>query len=130
MHKSRSSSLRRTAAVSVALLSDPDAEKNARTPLWHAPTLGSRIRITVGTAEQAWQLVDEFDDVATEFRGPTVEQVVRRPFREAACSRQVRSTYRCAFTALNMRNGCGIHDRSHPAFLDDHRNRVFKGAKP
>ncbi|HJW40117.1 MAG TPA: HNH endonuclease [Rhizomicrobium sp.] len=49
----------------------------------------------------------EEDDA--DFRRPIIEQVVRRPFREAAFARQVKAAYsgRCAFTRLEMRNGGG-----------------------
>jgi putative restriction endonuclease len=146
-----------------------------------------------------------FSDEALEFKRPIVEQVVRKPFRDAAFMRQVKSAYsnKCAFTGLSMRNGGGrtevdaahikpvgdghngpdsvrnglalsktVHwmfdrgllsidsdfkilsakslvpepiqrllrpeghiilpdndlDRPHPAFLDYHRNNIFKGA--
>ncbi|MGQ0742721.1 MAG: HNH endonuclease [Alphaproteobacteria bacterium] len=44
-----------------------------------------------------------------EFVRPIIEQVVRKPFREAAFARQVKRAYdsRCAFTGLDMRNGGG-----------------------
>lgn len=147
-----------------------------------------------------------FAEEATDFRRPIVEQLIRRPFREAAFSRQVKTAYRnrCAFTGLDMRNGGGraevdaahikpvgdghngpdsirnglaltktvhwmfdrgllsvdsdykllvakplvpepilrlldpsghvilpekVQDRPHPAFLDYHRNNIFKGSK-
>jgi putative restriction endonuclease len=146
-----------------------------------------------------------FSDEAIEFKRPIIEQLVRKPFRDAAFMRQVKSAYsnKCAFTGLSMRNGGGrtevdaahikpvgdghngpdsvrnglalsktVHwmfdrgllsidgdfkilsakslvpepiqrllrpegyiilpektlDRPHPAFLDYHRNNIFKGA--
>lgn len=50
-----------------------------------------------------------FAEEAIEFQRPIVEQLIRRPFREAAFSRQVKAAYgnRCAFTGLDMRNGGG-----------------------
>jgi putative restriction endonuclease len=44
-----------------------------------------------------------------EFRRPIIEQVVKRPFRDAAFARQVKAAYasKCAFTGLDMRNGGG-----------------------
>jgi putative restriction endonuclease len=49
------------------------------------------------------------NDPDREFRRPIVEQIVRRPFRDAAFARQVKGAYsgRCAFTGLEMRNGGG-----------------------
>lgn len=51
----------------------------------------------------------QFAEETTEFLRPIVEQVVRRPFREAAFTRQIKTAYQntCAFTGLNMRNGGG-----------------------
>lgn len=51
----------------------------------------------------------ELDDEPREFRRPIIEQVVRKPFREAAFARQVKAAYQnqCAFTGLDMRNGGG-----------------------
>ena len=51
----------------------------------------------------------EIEDPPGTFQRPIVEQIVRRPFREAAFARQVKSAYsnRCAFTGLGMRNGGG-----------------------
>lgn len=148
----------------------------------------------------------QFEEEQSSFERPIVEQLVRRPFRDAAFSRQVKAAYgdRCAFTGLIMRNGGGrsevdaahikpvgdghngtdsirnglalsktvhwmfdrglvsidsdykiltagssvpdqmktlflksgevlipddLHSRPHPAFLDYHRNNIFKGAK-
>lgn len=53
--------------------------------------------------------VDGFGEGATDFKRPIIEQVVHRPFREAAFTRQVKSAYshRCAFTGIEMRNGGG-----------------------
>ena len=53
--------------------------------------------------------INGFQDEPAEFQRPIVEQVVRRPFREAAFTRQVKSAYanKCAFTGLEMRNGGG-----------------------
>jgi putative restriction endonuclease len=50
-----------------------------------------------------------FGDEPAEFLRPLIEQLVTRPFREAAFSRRVKSAYEatCAFTGLNMRNGGG-----------------------
>ena len=57
----------------------------------------------------ATQTTPGFGEQTTEFQRPIIEQLVRRPFREAAFSRQVKSAYenRCAFTGLDMRNGGG-----------------------
>jgi putative restriction endonuclease len=61
----------------------------------------------VGQTSRAEQGV--FADEAAEFRRPIVEQLVRKPFRDAAFVRQVKTAYgsKCAFTGLNMRNGGG-----------------------
>ncbi len=152
------------------------------------------------------EAVDGLVDPPSEFRRPIIEQITRKPFREAAFARQVKVAYKsqCAFTGLGMRNGGGrsevdaahikpvgdghngsdsirnglalsktVHwmfdrgllsvdsdhkillagelvpepikrllhpsgylllpekplDRPHPAFLDYHRNYIFKGAK-
>jgi len=50
-----------------------------------------------------------FSDAPADFKRPIIEQLVRRPFREAAFSRQVKTAYanKCAFTGLEMRNGGG-----------------------
>lgn len=51
----------------------------------------------------------ELAEEPATFERPIVEQLVRRPFREAAFVRQVKTAYanRCAFTGLDMRNGGG-----------------------
>jgi putative restriction endonuclease len=159
----------------------------------------------IGQSQRGSETQNGFSDEALEFKRPIVEQVVRKPFREAAFMRQVKTAYsnKCAFTGLDMRNGGGrtevdaahikpvgdghngpdsvrnglalsktVHwmfdrgllsidtdfkilsakslvpepiqrllrpegyiilpengsDRPHPAFLDYHRNRIFKGA--
>jgi putative restriction endonuclease len=156
--------------------------------------------------QSSFQQSSGFADEPVDFKRPIVEQLVRRPFREAAFSRQVKAAYanRCAFTGLDMRNGGGrsevdaahikpvgeghngpdsirnglaltktvhwmfdrgllsidsdyklliakplvpepilrlldpggyvlvpekMQDRPHPAFLDYHRNNIFKDAK-
>jgi len=50
-----------------------------------------------------------FADPPAEYQRPIVEQIVKRPFRDAAFARQVKGAYenRCAFTGLDMRNGGG-----------------------
>jgi len=50
-----------------------------------------------------------FEDPAAPFVRPIVEQLVARPFREAAFASRVKRAYdtTCAFTGLNMRNGGG-----------------------
>lgn len=60
-------------------------------------------------AAEATQTTNEFAEEPVSFERPIVEQVIRKPFREAAFMRQVRAaySYRCAFTALDMRNGGG-----------------------
>jgi putative restriction endonuclease len=60
-------------------------------------------------SEQALAQVPQIDDTPAEFHRPMVEQLVTRPFRDAAFSRQVKSAYAnsCAFTGLDMRNGGG-----------------------
>jgi putative restriction endonuclease len=52
---------------------------------------------------------NQFEEERAEFHRRIIEQVVRRPFREAAFTRQVKSAYanKCAFTGLDMRNGGG-----------------------
>jgi len=49
------------------------------------------------------------DDGAVEFERPIVEQVVRRPLRDAAFRRKVLNSYdhTCAFTGLRIVNGAG-----------------------
>ncbi|MBS0273598.1 MAG: HNH endonuclease [Proteobacteria bacterium] len=156
---------------------------------------------TIGISAQ-----NQFAEEALEFKRPIVEQLVRKPFRDAAFMRQVKTAYsnKCAFTGLDMRNGGGrtevdaahikpvgdghngpdsvrnglalsktVHwmfdrgllsidsdfkiltakklvpepinrllrpegyillpesgaDRPHPAFLDYHRNNIFKGSR-
>ena len=58
---------------------------------------------------RAAQAQPGFAEEASDFQRPIVEQLIRRPFREAAFSRQVKAAYgnRCAFTGLDMRNGGG-----------------------
>ena len=50
-----------------------------------------------------------FEEPATPFIRPIVEQLVARPFREAAFASSVKRAYdaTCAFTSLGMRNGGG-----------------------
>ena len=64
------------------------------------PKLGQ----TIGAPEAS-----TFQEEPAEFTRPIIEQVIRRPFREAAFSRQVKAAYanKCAFTGLDMRNGGG-----------------------
>jgi putative restriction endonuclease len=60
------------------------------------------------TKPQATSLSELAEDTG-EFVRPIIEQVLRRPFRDAAFTRQVKSAYayKCAFTGLDMRNGGG-----------------------
>lgn len=50
-----------------------------------------------------------FEEGAVPFVRPIVEQLIARPFREAAFASRVKRAYdaTCAFTGLNMRNGGG-----------------------
>ncbi|HUJ02076.1 MAG TPA: HNH endonuclease [Rhizomicrobium sp.] len=59
--------------------------------------------------QQSAQQSYEFAEEGADFTRSIVEQLVRRPFREAAFARQVKAAYgnRCAFTGLDMRNGGG-----------------------
>jgi putative restriction endonuclease len=51
----------------------------------------------------------QFAEEPLEFERPIVEQVIRKPFRDAVFVRQVKAAYqnKCAFTGLDMRNGGG-----------------------
>lgn len=59
--------------------------------------------------EQAPETVDGFADSQAPFKRPIIEQIVNRPFREAAFARQVKIAYRnrCAMTGLRLLNGGG-----------------------
>ncbi len=50
-----------------------------------------------------------FHDPATPFTRPIIERLTRKPFRDAAFARQVKSAYdaRCALTGLRILNGGG-----------------------
>jgi putative restriction endonuclease len=54
-------------------------------------------------------LASGFHDPATPFLRPILERITRKPFREAAFARQVKSAYgaRCAMTGLRILNGGG-----------------------
>jgi putative restriction endonuclease len=58
---------------------------------------------------EADSTASEFDDESVAFRRPIVEQVVRRPFREAAFAARVKDAYEntCAMTGLKIINGGG-----------------------
>jgi putative restriction endonuclease len=51
----------------------------------------------------------EFDEEAVAFRRPVIEQIMRRPFREAAFAVRVKDAYEntCAMTGLKIINGGG-----------------------
>lgn len=53
--------------------------------------------------------LDGFHDPATPFERPILERLIKRPFREAAFARQVKTAYdrRCAMTGLRIVNGGG-----------------------
>jgi putative restriction endonuclease len=54
-------------------------------------------------------IANELDEEAAEFERPIVEQLVRRPLRDAAFRRRVLDSYEytCAFTGLKIVNGAG-----------------------
>ncbi len=55
------------------------------------------------------QETTDFGEEPLEFRRPIIEQIVRRPFREAAFARQVKDAYgnACAVTGFRIINGGG-----------------------
>ncbi len=59
--------------------------------------------------DQAPETIDGFAEPHTPFSRPVIEQIVNRPFREAAFARQVKIAYRnrCAMTGLRLLNGGG-----------------------
>ena len=59
--------------------------------------------------DQAPETVDGFADTKAPFHRPIIEQIINRPFREAAFARQVKIAYRnrCAITGLHLLNGGG-----------------------
>jgi len=58
---------------------------------------------------QADPIASDFAEESVAFRRPVVEQIVRRPFREAAFSMRVKDAYEntCAMTGLKIINGGG-----------------------
>ena len=60
-------------------------------------------------SEQRPEGLPRFQDPGAPFVRPIVEQLIARPFREAAFASRVKRAYdaTCAFTGLNMRNGGG-----------------------
>lgn len=86
---------------SVRLISDTEFDAILRMGLTTDPGL-------LGIA-QAPETVDGFAEAATAFARPIVQQLLNRPFREAAFARQVKIAYggRCALSGLALRNGGG-----------------------
>lgn len=84
----------------------PDAEFNA---ILAAGFAG--VRDDLGTED--WVLETPaptgFHDPATPFERPIIERITRKPFRDAAFARQVKTAYhaRCAMTGLRIVNGGG-----------------------
>lgn len=86
---------------SVRNIPDPEFDAILRTGLTTDPA-------ALGLSQSAYT-VDGFADPQTAFERPIVEQLMRRPFREAAFARQVKIVYRnrCALTGLSLTNGGG-----------------------
>ena len=91
---------------SVRLL--PEAEFNA---ILAAGFMG--VRESLGPDDWAMQGPGPgLHDPQAAFERPIIERLMRRPFRDAAFARQVKSAYhrRCAMTGLRILNGGGRHE--------------------
>lgn len=99
----------------------PDHEFNA---ILAAGFAGVRDELGVDDWNAGAPLVTGFHDPGAPFQRPMVERMTRKPFRDAAFARQVKSAYgaRCAMTGLCIKNGGG-----RPEVQAAHIRPVAKG---
>lgn len=94
-------------------LRKPDGSVNLGVFQWaihHIPEHEYQVILTVGMGNEALLAPDEDDEAPPEEADrPIIEQITRRPFRDWAFSRVVRSAYQdtCALTGFHLVNGGG-----------------------